>query len=152
MIYKYYTIGTEQDKEGVTLATAVYDDEGTFIAGIQDIEINLYRATEVTQEVYESYLERMEDPDQRGLYGVVDATGKAAYDAYVQEKQEGSIVDPSLPVSDYTSDQLNAIVAFIQHLIDASVIAQTDVAAFLVLFDLPSNRETQILNEFNSTP
>lgn len=76
-IYKYYSCGTESEKEGVTLAVNVHDDNGNFMAGVKDIEKHLYKVKEITKEQYDAYLARMKDPNQRGLFGVVNPTGRA---------------------------------------------------------------------------
>lgn len=127
MIYKYYTSGEETSKEGVTLATSVYTDDGVFVAGIEDIESNFYHIREVTEEVYNGYVERMADPEQRGMYGVVNAEGRAAYLAWLEENKSVSGDDsPTIPHASLTDEQKALVTTFFNKLVEGNFISESE--------------------------
>lgn len=75
---KYYSFGSESEKEGLTIG-ANYEEEasGIFIGTPKDKP--WYKQKEITKEEYDAYAARMNDPNEpRGFYGLVNEKGKAA--------------------------------------------------------------------------
>jgi len=79
---KYYTLGSRSEKEGLTLMTALVNDEGEPVAGY-DIE-KMYKPQEITEAEYNSLKEEMRDP-QTGRLGIagglINDEGFAAIEA-----------------------------------------------------------------------
>lgn len=151
MIYKYYTSGEETSKEGVTLATSIYTNEGVFVAGIEDIENKLYHIREVTKEVYDGYAERMGDPEQRGMYGVVNEVGRAAYLAWLEEKNQQS-TEPDKPINtdpNLSPAQEALVTTFFNKLVQENFISESEISDLAVILGCPSKVIT-ILRENTS--
>lgn len=75
---KYYSFGSESEKEGLTIG-ANYEEEasGVFIGTPKDKP--WYKQKEITKEEYDAYAARLADPNEpRGFYGLVNEKGKAA--------------------------------------------------------------------------
>lgn len=90
MITKYYTCGSESEKEGLTLATAVFDDDGNLIAGFT----KLYKQKEITEEQYNAYKARLDDPNEpKGVpaRGLLNEQGIAALKAWEEEQKQAWI-------------------------------------------------------------
>ena len=149
MIYKYYTSGEETSKEGVTLASSVYTDEGVFVAGIEDIENNLYHAQEVTEEVYNQYIERMADPEQRGMYGVVNEVGRAAYLAWLEENSTTTTEDPPTML---TPEQKALAASFFDKLVEGGFIQESDKLNLAIALNCHNNVLTALENSQSGTP
>ena len=87
MITKYYSCGSESEKEGLTLATATFDDDGNLIAGFS----KLYKQKEITKEEYDAYQARLDDPTQpKGVpaHGLLNAEGVAALKAWEEQEKQ----------------------------------------------------------------
>lgn len=75
MQYKYFTCGSQSEKEGLTLAINAYDDEGNFIAGVENIENVYYKVHEITKEEYDAHVLNMRTNGIGGFFGIVNSTG-----------------------------------------------------------------------------
>lgn len=151
MIYKYYTSGEETSKEGVTLAVSVYTDDGAFVAGIEDIENKLYHIREVTKEVYDQYVERMADLQQRGMYGVVNEVGRAAYLAWL-EGNNGQSTEPDKPINtdpNLSPAQEALVTTLFNKLVQENFISESEMSDLAVILGCPSKVVT-ILRENTS--
>lgn len=75
---KYYSFGSESEKEGLTIG-ANYEEEasGIFIGTPKGKP--WYKQKEITKEEYDAYAARLANPrEPRGFYGLVNDKGKAA--------------------------------------------------------------------------
>ena len=82
-INRYFSLGSESEPEGLTLIVNSYDQNGNFIAGIPNVE-GLYKVKEITESEYVNYIKRSKSAENRGYFGVVNATGKEIFDREVQ--------------------------------------------------------------------
>lgn len=90
MITKYYSCGSESEKEGLTLATATFDEEGNLVAGFT----KLYKQKEITKEQYDDYQRRLDNPNEpKGVpaRGLLNEQGVAALKAWEEEMRLESI-------------------------------------------------------------
>lgn len=89
MEYKYFTCGSMDEKEGLTVAKVGFDEKGEFAAGYPLKA--LYKKKEITKEQYEEYLRRLEDPDEpKGspAGGLLSEKGVAALAKWREEEQK----------------------------------------------------------------
>lgn len=79
---KYYTLGSRSEKEGLTLMTALFTEDGKPLIGY-DIE-KMYKVSEITEEEYKSLKAEMINPEMGRLGiagGLLDERGLAAVQA-----------------------------------------------------------------------
>lgn len=84
---RYFSLGSESEPEGRTFIVNVYSQTGEFVAGIPNPE-NLYKSVEITEEEYKKYMQRASHPNNKGFFGLVNSTGKAAVEAKLQELRD----------------------------------------------------------------
>lgn len=118
MITKYYSCGSESEKEGLTLATATFDDDGNLIAGFS----KLYKQKEITKKEYDAYQARLDDPAQpKGVpaRGLLNAEGVAALKAWEEKMKQAQIAK--------NEEKIALSVKKIKKLLQLEVIEQGDV-------------------------
>lgn len=106
MIYKYFTCGSMDEKEGLTVAKSGFDERGNFVAGYDPK--SLYKCKEISKEEYDSLLKRLEDPDEpKGspAGGLLSEKGLAALKKWGEERDR--------IVNNYLIEQHESQIAFI---------------------------------------
>lgn len=144
MQYKYFTCGSQKEKEGLTLAVNTYDDAGNFVAGIEDIENKFYKVTEITKAEYDAYLAQVRANGMGGLFGIVDSAGKQAVDDYMAEEEREKEEAEEAASPPLTTEQIAVAVNLINHLISTNVLTSSTVIEFLTLFSFSSEHAQQI--------
>lgn len=89
MIYKYFTCGSMDEKEGLTVAKSGFDERGNFLAGYPPE--SLYKRKEISEEEYNALLKRLEDPDEpKGspAGGLLSEKGVAALKAWREKEKQ----------------------------------------------------------------
>lgn len=82
MVTKYFTCGSRDTIEGLTLAKSVYDDEGNLIMGFP----SLYKQVEITEEEYIALQAEMRAATKLGVAGgLLSETGLALLEAKIAE-------------------------------------------------------------------
>lgn len=67
---KFYSVGTQSSKEGMTFVTSVFDENNNFVSGHANPEKTLFKCKEITQEEYNNYMKMLDDPSvPKGLAG-----------------------------------------------------------------------------------
>ena len=118
MITKYYSCGSESEKEGLTLATATFDDDGNLVAGFT----KLYKQKEITKEQYDEYQRRLNDPNEpKGIpaRGLLNEQGVAALKAWEEEQKQAWIA--------INEEKIALSVKKIKKLLALEIIEQSDV-------------------------
>lgn len=78
-IIEYFTLGSRDEAEGLTLHTRVVDHVGNIIVGYQHHD-KLYKVKQISKEQAESIMDEMRNPENKGHFGLVNAKGKAKAD------------------------------------------------------------------------
>lgn len=105
---KYYSFGSESEKEGLTIG-ANYEEEasGVFIGTPKDKP--WYKQKEITKEEYDAYAARLADPNEpRGFYGLVNEKGKAAAEKAIALYNE-KITSEDAALASYLKDKLTKL-------------------------------------------
>lgn len=105
---KYYSFGSESEKEGLTIG-ANYEEEasGIFIGTPKDKP--WYKQKEITKEEYDAYAARLADPNEpRGFYGLVNEKGKAAAEKAIALYNE-KITSEDAALASYLKDKLTKL-------------------------------------------
>lgn len=105
---KYYSFGSESEKEGLTIG-ANYEEEasGIFIGTPKDKP--WYKQKEITREEYDAYAARLADPNEpRGFYGLVNEKGKAAAEKAIALYNEKTTSEDAALVT-YLKDKLTKL-------------------------------------------
>lgn len=105
---KYYSFGSESEKEGLTIG-ANYEEEasGIFIGTPKDKP--WYKQKEITKEEYDAYAARLADPNEpRGFYGLVNEKGKAAAEKAIALYNE-KITSEDMALASYLKDKLTKL-------------------------------------------
>lgn len=105
---KYYSFGSESEKEGLTIG-ANYEEEtsGIFIGTPKDKP--WYKQKEITKEEYDAYAARLADPNEpRGFYGLVNEKGKAAAEKAIAAFDEKTAAEDAALVT-YLKDKLTKL-------------------------------------------
>ena len=105
---KYYSFGSESEKEGLTIG-ANYEEEtsGIFIGVPKDNP--WYKQKEITREEYDAYAARLADPNEpRGFYGLVNEKGKAAAEKAIALYNE-KITSEDAALASYLKDKLTKL-------------------------------------------
>ena len=100
MITKYFTEGLQSLKEGMTVFTCVYDDEGELLAGIPE-PFKRFKVKEITEEEYNNYLRQFEDPNiPKGvLGGIINEKGIADLKKFCEEEEAKTLREKELQIS-----------------------------------------------------
>lgn len=137
---KYYSFGSESEKEGLTIG-ANYEEEasGVFIGTPKDKP--WYKQKEITKEEYDAYAARLADPNEpRGFYGLVNEKGKAAAEKAIALYNE-KITSEDTALASYLKDKLTKLFGE-----DASLKANFDaifeVETSAVTFHLVQTKES----------
>lgn len=137
---KYYSFGSESEKEGLTIG-ANYEEEasGIFIGTPKDKP--WYKQKEITKEEYDAYAARLADPNEpRGFYGLVNEKGKAAAEKAIALYNE-KITSEDAALASYLKDKLTKLFGE-----DASLKANFDaifeVETSAVTFHLVQTKES----------
>lgn len=118
MVTKYYSCGSESEKEGLTLATATFDDDGNLVAGFS----KLYKQKEITKDQYDEYQRRLNDPNEpKGIpaRGLLNEQGVAALKAWEEEQKRAWIA--------INEEKIALSVKKIKKLLALEIIEQSDV-------------------------
>jgi len=78
-ITRYFSLGSESEAEGLTFIINVYDQQGNFVAGVPNVD-QLYKSKEITETEYLNHLKKLQNNDNKGLFGIVNAEGKKKVD------------------------------------------------------------------------
>lgn len=83
-IIEYFTLGSRDEAEGLTLHTRVVDHVGNIIVGYQHHD-KLYKVKQISKEQAESIMDEMRNPENKGFFGLVNDEGKADMRKRAQE-------------------------------------------------------------------
>lgn len=87
---KFYSVGTQSSKEGMTFVTSVFDENNNFITGYANPEKTLFKCREITQEEYDGYMRMLDDPSvPKGLAGgILNSNGLEDLKKFSAEKYQ----------------------------------------------------------------
>lgn len=90
MITKYFKEGLKSLKEGMTVFTCIYDDDGNLLSGIPE-PFRRFKVEEITEEQYNEIKRQIDDPSvEKGLAdGLINEKGKADMVKFFQEQKDG---------------------------------------------------------------
>ena len=83
-IIEYFTLGSRDEADGLTLHTRVVDHVGNIIVGYQHHD-KLYKVKQISKEQAESIMDEMRNPENKGFFGLVNDKGKADVRKRAQE-------------------------------------------------------------------
>lgn len=86
MYYRYFTSGSEDEKEGLTTVKFSYYNDGQLAVGVENIK-SIYKGKEISKEEYDSIQERISNPDTRlGIAnGILSDVGFEKYKKYLDK-------------------------------------------------------------------
>lgn len=121
MIIRYFSQGLMSLKEGMTLMTNTYDDDGELIAGVPEPEKMLFKCKEITKEEYDNYMRMFADPSvPKGFTGgILNEKGKEAYDKF--------LTDMATRRAEEKEKRINYVVKKISKLLALGVIEESDI-------------------------
>lgn len=91
MYYRYFTSGSEDEKEGLTTVKFSYYDDGQLAVGVENLK-SIYKGREISQEEYDNIQEMIFHPDTKlGIAnGILSDIGFEKYNKYL-EKLKGEM-------------------------------------------------------------
>lgn len=89
MYYRYFTSGSESEKEGLTTSKFSYYEDGQLAVGVSNLK-SLYKGKEITEEEYNKIKDRMNDPNTKFGFanGIINDEGLEKCKKYVKEMKE----------------------------------------------------------------
>ena len=142
-ITRYFSLGSESEAEGLTFIKNIYNQDGDLVAGIPNPE-KLYNAKEITEEEYLSFVKQTSEQGRKGIFGLVNKTGKAA--AQKQKDNDDAI---------YAEQQGKAQVLIVKRLarqLEAGLIDEEDLdtAIKIELPGVPVDQISVLKDQVNS--
>jgi len=84
MRVEYYTLGSRDEGEGLTLYTRTVDDNGNVVVGYQNHD-RLYKKKQITKEEYDKLFAELSKATSKGFFGLVNDEGKKEFDRRLAE-------------------------------------------------------------------
>lgn len=148
MQYKYFTCGSQSEKEGLTIAVNVYDDDGNFVAGVENIEEVYYKVSEITKDQYDAYVAEIRTNGTGGLFGIVNNDGLQDKETFIEQ----NVPKPDDMAFVFTDDQTRVFSGFVNHLVTSNIINSSDTMDFMTALGISEDNANKILAALQGTP
>ena len=97
MYYRYFTSGSESEKEGLTTVKFSYYDDGQLAVGVENLK-SIYKGKEISEEEYNEIQRKLNDPTTKVGFanGILNDEGAEKYRNWIA-KMRGRILEMQEP-------------------------------------------------------
>lgn len=134
MYYRYFSCGSESEKEGLTFFKFSYYDNGMLAAGIEDTK-SMYKGKEISKEEYDRLTDLLKDPETKKGFagGIVNEEGFKKYKNWVEKEVQ--------KIQQRNEEKISFVVRKIKKQLELGIIIDEDIDTEIELNNMSQFRD-----------